>query len=712
MTQITLIQDMTADEAVVERARLSAAIAEHQQRYHRDDAPIIGDDEYDALVGRARQIDEAFPGSAPAGDTIDRIGGDLLPDLKKITHARPMLSLENAFVDDDVEQFMRRVRNGLGLPEDAVVAITAEPKIDGLSLSIRYEDGRLRSAATRGTGEIGEDVTPNALTIGDIPQTLQGAPAILEVRGEVYMTKEDLEYLNASGIAGRTFANCRNAAAGSLRVSDPAKTAQRRLRFLAHGLGEMSAPIGDTFVDVVARLRAWGFPVSEDFRPVGSVREAIEHYRGIEERRAGLPYEIDGVVYKVNRLDEQARLGQVSRTPRWAIAHKFPAERVTTPLLAIDIQVGRTGALTPVARLAPVKVGGVVVSNTTLHNADEIKRKDLRVGDMVIVQRAGDVIPQIVGYATPQADHDALAPYDFPTHCPICGHEALREMAEAVTRCQGGFDCGAQVVRLLTHVVEKDALDIDGIGGKAVVELHGAGYIKRPGDIFRLHGHRAAILARDGWGTSSVDAMLNGIEARRSSPLNRYLYALGIPQVGRTVTKDLARHWGTLQTAMAAIADLAAIGERATELYRESGTDGEKAVKRGWMDAARHLDVPGIGPEIVRNLVTYAMDPATRAIMDDLASEMTVQPVVHTTRASEISGKKVVFTGTLNTMSRDQAKAQAESLGAKVSGSLSAKTDLLVAGAKAGTKLAEAAKHGVKTIDEETWNEIVRSAGQ
>jgi DNA ligase (NAD+) len=561
------------------------------------------------------------------------------------------------------------------------VVLTAEPKIDGLSCSLRYEKGVLVQAATRGDGAVGEDVTANVATISDIPQTLHGnAPDIFEVRGEVYMAKSDFEALNAAQekAGDKLFANPRNAAAGSLRQKDASVTAARPLRFLAHGWGEVSSLPADTQYGVMKVIEDWGLPVDPRFVRTSTVAETLGHYAEIEGLRADLPFDIDGVVYKVDRLDWQARLGFVAKAPRWAIAHKFPAEQAQTTLLSIDIQVGRTGKLTPVGRLQPVTVGGVVVSNVTLHNRDEIERLGARPGDRVIVQRAGDVIPQIVSVLTRDEARDAFA---YPETCPQCGSEAVAEEGEVDVRCTGGLICPAQRVQRLMHFVSRGALDIDGLGEKTIAEFFAQGLIHNPADIFRLHQHRATILGREGWQEKSVSNMLAAIEAKRTPDPIKFLFGLGIRHVGAGTAKDLIRAFGSVE----------AVAEVAT---RDGGAEELTAVG-------------GIGPVVAEALTDFFHEPHNRDAWDDLLREVHPPAYVSNIRASSVSGKTVVFTGSLETLSRDEAKAQAESLGAKVSGSVSAKTDLVVAGPGAGSKLKKAAELGVTVIDEAGWAAIV-----
>jgi DNA ligase (NAD+) len=594
-----------------------------------------------------------------------------------------MLSLDNAFSAEEVGEFVARVKRFLNLPGDAPVAFTAEPKIDGLSCSLRFENGALVLAATRGDGTTGEDVTANVRTIADIPQRIDGAPEVLEVRGEVYMSKADFEALNdrqeASG--GKVFANPRNAAAGSLRQKDPSITGARPLRFLAHGWGEVSAPLADTQHDAMRRIEAFGIPVSDLLVRCDNFDAMLARYRAIEQARADLPFDIDGVVYKVDRLDLQERLGFVARAPRWGLAHKFPAEKAETTLDAIDIQVGRTGKLTPVGRLKPVGVGGVIVANVTLHNRDEIARLGLRIGDRVRIQRAGDVIPQVVENLTRDEPRD---PFVFPGRCPQCGSEAVAEEGEVDIRCTGGLICPAQRFERLRHFVSRGALDIEGLGEKSIAEFIELGWLNSPADIFRLHQHRDELLGREGWKDKSVDNLIAAIEAKREPDGPRFLFGLGIRHVGIVTARDLLKCFGTIE-----------------ELRRVATSD----------DATAELAAAeGVGPVVAEALVDFFHEPHNREALDDLLSEVSPRPFVSDAKQTEWSGKTIVFTGSLETMSRDEAKAQAERLGARAAGSVSAKTDLVVAGPGAGSKLKKAAELGIRVVDEAEWAAIVAGA--
>ena len=678
---------MTEAEAANRLMRLAKDIARHDQLYHDRDAPEISDAAYDALVRENRALEEAYPHLVRADSPSTRLGAAATSSLAKVPHARPMLSLDNAFSAEEVVEFIARVRRFLNLSANEEVLLTSEPKIDGLSCSLRYEKGRLALAATRGDGSIGEDVTANARTIADIPQRIAGAPKILEVRGEVYMAKADFAALNqrqeASG--GKIFANPRNAAAGSLRQKDPAITAARPLRFLAHGWGELSEPLGHTQGSAMAKLAGLGFPVSDLVRSVSSLDEALAHYARIERARVDLPFDIDGVVYKIDRLDWQERLGQVARSPRWGLAYKFPAEQAETLIEAIDIQVGRTGKLTPVGRLKPVGVGGVIVANVTLHNRDEIARLGLRVGDRVRIQRAGDVIPQVVENLTRD---EPRAPYAFPDHCPECQSEAVAEEGEVDVRCTGGLICPAQRIERLKHFVSRGAMDIDGLGEKSIVEFVELGWLHGPADIFRLKSHRGELLGREGWKEKSVDNLMAAIEARQRFDPARLLFGLGIRHVGAVTAKDLMKAFGTIEALQAA-----ATGE--------GGGDGF---------GAELSAVEGVGPVVAEALADFFHEPHNREALADLLALAKPAAYVSTARITEWTGKTIVFTGTLETMSRDEAKSQAERLGARTAGSVSAKTDLVVAGRGAGSKLKKAAELGVRVATEAEWAEIVAQA--
>ena len=711
------IESLTEADAANELMRLAKQIAHHNKLYHAEDSPEISDADYDALVRRNNAIEAAFPHLVRA-DSPNRLVGAAVEasPLAKVTHAVRMMSLDNAFAGEDVEEFAARVRRFLNLDADEAIALTAEDKIDGLSCSLRYEMGKLVQAATRGVGTVGEDVTANVRTIADIPDTLTGdVPDVFEIRGEVYMAKADFAALNARLLAeaddpekARQFANPRNAAAGSLRQKDAGVTASRPLRFLAHGWGDVSAVPEATQYAMMKRIEGWGVPVSPLLKRFDSVEGVLTHYRTIEAERAEMPYDIDGVVYKVDRLDWQARLGFVAKAPRWAIAHKFPAERAQTTLEAIDIQVGRTGKLTPVGRLTPVTVGGVVVSNVTLHNRDEIARLGVRPGDRIIVQRAGDVIPQVVDNLTRDTPRD---PYIFPDHCPVCGSEAVAEEGEVDVRCTGGLICAAQKFERLRHFVSRGALDIEGLGEKSIQEFMDIGWLdKGPADIFRLKEHRDELLGREGWKETSVDKLIAAIEAKRQPDAARLLFGLGIRHIGAVTARDLLKGIGDIRRLPEKAEQLRAWTEANPQDPDES--DGKYASRK--LDAIKailEVRADGIGPAVAEALSDFFHEPHNRALWDDLFSEVSPPLYVVETRESEVSGKTVVFTGKLETMSRDEAKAQAEALGAKAAGSVSTKTDLVVAGPGAGSKLKQAAALGIRVIDEAQWAEIVAAAG-
>lgn len=684
---MTNAENLSPADAANELMRLAKQIAYHNRRYHAEDKPEISDAEYDVLVRRNNELEAALPDLIRADSPNAAVGSAVEESpLSKVTHAKRMMSLDNAFDAEDVQDFGARVRRFLKLGDDAQVAMTAEDKIDGLSLSLRYVDGVLVQAATRGDGAVGEDVTANVAFVADIPQKLLGnPPAIFEIRGEVYMAKADFAALNAAQqqSGGKIFANPRNAAAGSLRQKDASVTAKRPLKFLAHGWGEVSALPADTQMGVMQVIAGWGVPVSPMLKRIENMDALLAHYDEIQRRRAELPYDIDGVVYKVDRLDLQERLGFVTKSPRWATAHKFPAEQAETTLEAIDIQVGRTGKLTPVGRLTPVTVGGVVVSNVTLHNRDEIARLGVRPGDRVLVQRAGDVIPQIAANLSADADHAA---YLFPTECPQCGSEAVAEEGEVDVRCTGGLICPAQRVQRLIHFVSRGALDIEGLGEKTVQEFFELGWLESPADIFRLSQRRGDILSRDGWQEKSVDNMLKAIDAKRTPDAIKLLFGLGIRHIGAGTSKDLVRNY----KSVAAIRDLG-IRLAAGDVEAVSALTG----------------IDGIGPTVAKALSEFFHEPHNLQAWDDLMAQVSPPEYISNVRQSAWTGKTIVFTGKLETMSRDEAKMQAEAMGAKAAGSVSARTDLVVAGPGAGSKLKQAAALGIDVIDEAAWAELV-----
>ncbi|MEM6669182.1 MAG: NAD-dependent DNA ligase LigA [Pseudomonadota bacterium] len=722
------VADLDEALAQAELDRLAEEIARHDAAYHGDDAPVISDAEYDALKRRNLEIEARFPALKRADSPSEKVGAAPSERFLKVRHAVPMLSLGNVFDDEELADFVGGVRRFLSLDEDEVLAMTAEPKIDGLSLALRYENRELVQAATRGDGAEGEDVTRNALTIAEIPTRLpESAPALIEIRGEVYMTHSDFQALNtrqaereaAGDKSAKVFANPRNAAAGSLRQLDPAITKSRPLKFFAYAWGEAPELPAETQAGVLEAFGAWGMPVNPLTQRCETVEALLAHYRAIEAQRASLGYDIDGVVYKVDRLDWQGRLGFRSRTPRWATAHKFPAEQATTVLEAIDIQVGRTGSLTPVARLRPVTVGGVVVSNATLHNEDYIRGIgndgqviradaegapiDIRPGDTVTVQRAGDVIPQIVAVDLAQRPVEAEA-YVFPLKCPVCGSHAVREEGEAVRRCTGGLICDAQIVERLKHFVSRNAFDIEGLGAKQVEAFHADGWVSQPADIFYLRerygGGLQQLKNREGWGEKSADNLFAAIDEKRAIPLERLIYALGIRHVGETSGRLLARRYGSWDAFEAAM-KLARAPASKEDAKENAGAPEIEA----WNEL---LNIDGVGAVMAAAVVEFFAEPRNLESLERLTDQLDIvdaeQPQ---TTDSPVAGKTVVFTGSLEQMSRAEAKARAEALGAKVSGSVSAKTDLVVAGPGAGSKLKKAEELGVEVKTEDEWLALI-----
>ena len=687
-------------EAASELKRLATEIAHHDELYYRKDAPEISDAEYDALRARNGEIEARFPHLMRDDSPSLRVGAAPVEAFGKVVHRVPMLSLGNVFDEEGLRDFLDRIRRFLGLRSIDGLAFTAEPKIDGLSITLRYENGKLVQGATRGDGYEGENVTANVRTMADIPKSVaaKAFPSAFEVRGEIYMRHSDFEKLNSEQAKQglKVFANPRNAAAGFVRQLDPCVTARRPLRFFAYGWGDVERLPADTQWGVYEALSDWDFPVNPFMRLTNSVGEMLETYREIEQRRAGLGYDIDGVVYKINRFDLQERLGFVSRSPRFAVAHKFPAEKATTVLRDIDIQVGRTGALTPVAKLDPVTVGGVVVQNATLHNEDEIARKDVRIGDTVIVQRAGDVIPQILGVVLEKRPKGAKR-FVFPDVCPACGSHASREInpntgkEDAVRRCTGGLICPAQRVERLKHFVSRNAFDIEGLGEKHIKAFCADGLIQSPPDIFTLEkrDQRASskLAKREGWGETSAKKLFAAIEARRNVRLDRFIYALGIRHVGETTARLLAGNYGTTDAFLAAM--------------REAGVDREG-------DAFAALDnIEGIGPAVAAAIADFFAETHNIEVVEDLLKEVTPAPLEKVKHGSPVSAKTVVFTGTLERMTRSEAKARAERLGAKVAGSVSKNTDYVVAGPGAGSKLKNAKDLGVKVLSEEEWLKLI-----
>ncbi len=766
------VESLTEAEAASELARLAGEMARHDALY-AEAAPEISDADYDALRARNLAIEARFPALVREDSPSNKVGAPTSSQFAEVRHGVPMLSLDNAFEDGDVTDFVARIRRFLNLPADQKIAFVAEPKIDGLSANIRYENGVLVQGATRGDGRAGEDITANLKTLKDIPHRLSGSgwPALIEVRGEVYAPNAEFDAFNAEAEAAgrRTYANPRNFAAGSLRQIDPTVTAGRPLRFFAYAWGETSEPFADTQAEALEKFESWGFPVNPRSTRVEGADGLVAVYHGLEADRAGLGYDIDGVVYKVDRLDWQSRLGFVSRSPRWAIAHKFPAQQAVTLLREIEIQVGRTGTLTPVARLEPVTVGGVVVKNATLHNEDEIRRKDIREGDRVVLQRAGDVIPQIVGLFDPKPEEDRSEPYKFPTHCPVCGSEAVRPEGEVRRRCTGGLICAAQLVERLKHFVSRRAFDIEGLGGKQLIAFHERGWIHEPADIFRLARDAeklAALRAEDGYGELSVKNLVAGIDARRTIALERLLFGLGIRDIGDQTSLLLARHFGdwtsfhaaALEAAsgipspewtqlaeghgvsartlsVMAAADLSpddpwpeapldqklalafpgvaaparrALAELTTdwpsivELARIAREDGPSAT------LGEIAGISGVGPVAARAVAEFFHEPHNQTVVANLIEQLDVIEEAERPKSdTPVAGKTVVFTGSLERFTRDEAKARAESLGAKVSGSVSKKTDYLVAGPGAGSKLADAQKHGVAVLTEDEWLTLI-----
>lgn len=766
------VDDLTEDQARQELARLADELALHDRLYHQDDAPQITDADYDALRLRNVAIEARFPALVLADSPSLKVGAEVSSQFAPVRHAVPMLSLDNAFDDGEVTDFVARIRRFLKLDPAEPVAFVAEPKIDGLSASLLYIDGVLERGATRGDGKTGEDVTANLRTLDDIPERLSGDgwPARIEVRGEVYAPNDAFDAFNAAAEAAgqRTYANPRNFAAGSLRQKKPEITATRPLRFFAYAWGEPAEGFSQTQHQALERLAQWGFPTNPRSERVQGAEGLIGVYRRLEADRATLGYDIDGVVYKVDRIDWQQRLGFIARSPRWAIAHKFPAQQATTVLEGIDIQVGRTGSLTPVARLHPVTVGGVVVRNATLHNEDEIARKDVRIGDTVVLQRAGDVIPQIVAIVPDRRPAEAV-PYVFPTHCPVCGSEAVREEGEARRRCTGGLICNAQIVERLKHFVGRRAFDIEGLGEKQLIAFHERGWIREPADIFRLARDEqklAALRAEDGYGETSVRNLVAGIAARRTIALDRLIFALGVREIGEQTSLLLAREFGSWEafhqagleaaagvpsadwTALSltpgisprVLSILAAAEPAETDPWPEAPLDQKIALafpglaapaRRALAERApdwpalrrlariarderpsetlgRIAGIAGVGPVAARAIADFFHEDHNKAVVTALVAELErVEDTERPQTDTAVAGKTVVFTGALERFTRDEAKARAESLGAKVSGSVSKKTDYLVAGPGAGSKLAEAQKHGVKVLTEDEWLALI-----
>lgn len=679
----------TSTEARKQHAEIAERIRSFNEAYYVNDEPLVPDAEYDALFNRLIELETHYP-TLKKNSPTQEVGAAPAEGFAKVKHARPMLSLGNAFSREDIVDFLARIRRFLNLTAHGPVEVVGEPKIDGLSLSLRYENRVLVTAATRGDGSEGEDVTANVAHINDIPKTLpEGAPDVVEIRGEVYMARSAFQKLNETQAetGGKTFANPRNAAAGSLRQLDPSISAKRPLRFFAYSFGELSESLAQTQWDFLQKVEGWGFVINPLTRKLNDADDIMAMYEDVGKQRPDLDYDIDGIVYKVNDFELQLRLGFVSRSPRWAIAHKFPAEKARTRLNAIDIQVGRTGALTPVARLEPVTVGGVVVSNATLHNRDEIERLGVRVGDMVVIQRAGDVIPQVVEVILDERPENT-SDYQFPDTCPKCGSHAMREEGEAVTRCTGGLICPAQAVERLKHFVSRNAFDIDGMGAKNVEAFFELGWVKSPGDIFRLESdHGDAIKKLEGWGEKSATKLFDGVNERRTIGLDRFIYALGIRQIGQATAKLLARHYGSVSEWRSA---MLAANEADSDALREL------------------INIDQIGPGVAKDLIEFMAEDHNREVLDDLQGLLTITDVeAPTATDNPVNGKTVVFTGKLELFSRNEAKVKAESLGAKVAGSVSAKTDYLVAGPGAGSKLKKAEELGVTVLDEQGWLDLI-----
>jgi len=694
-----LVEELTDAQAETELQRLTEEITHHDALYYADDAPEITDADYDALRQRNEAIEARFPGLIRPDSPSQRVGAAPSEQFAKVTHTVPMLSLGNAFSGDDVRDFVDRVRRFFKKGEANEAAFTAEPKIDGLSISLRYERGKLVLAATRGDGATGENVTANVRTIPDIPHVLSGAnvPDVFEVRGEIFMRHEDFAELNAAQEAAgkQTYVNPRNTAAGSLRQLDPSVTASRKLHFFGYAWGEVSALPADTQMGVIEAMQKWGVPTNPLTRLCHTVDELITAHADFETERSALGYDIDGVVYKVDRLDLQERLGFVSRAPRWAIAHKFPAERATTILKGIEIQVGRTGSLTPVAKLEPVTVGGVVVQNATLHNEDEIARKGVRIGDTVVIQRAGDVIPQVLSVIEEKRPKD-LKPFEFPKVCPACGSHAVREIhpktgrEDVVRRCTGGLICPAQAVERLKHFVSRNAYDIEGLGSKQVEAFYEEGRVMRPADIFTLEVRNARtdkpLQGKEGWGDQSVANLFAAINERRAISLDRFIYALGVRHIGETTARLLARSYGTFDALRVA---MIAASDHESSAYEELN------------------NIDGIGQVVADAIIEFFAEDHNIEVLDALLQEVTPEPFLVEETSSPVTGKTVVFTGSMERLSRSEAKVMAERYGAKVAGSVSSKTDYLVAGEAAGSKLKKAQELGVQVLSEDDWFRLV-----
>ncbi len=684
------IDDLTDAQAKKELAALARELAEHDWRYYQQDAPTISDEQYDALRRRNEAIEARFQDLVRADSPSKRVGAPVAAGFGKVVHRHPMLSLQNAFSEEEVRDFTDRIRRFLSLAEDEPVALVAEPKIDGLSASLRYENGKYVQGATRGDGITGEDVTANIATIAGVPKSIRGAPAVLEVRGEVYMGGEEFVRLNAAQEkAGKQqYANRRNAAAGSLRQIDPAVTAERQLKFFAYSPGEVGEVTWSSQWEFLQKLQKWGFPTNPLAKRCATVDEALALHRDIGAGRKGLGYDIDGVVYKVDRLDWQQRLGMVSRAPRWALAHKFAAEQAETIVRKIVVYVGRTGALTPLAQVEPVHVGGVTIANIGLHNEDVVAEKDVREGDTVIIQRAGDVIPQLVSVVKAKRPKNVAkaGPWEMPDRCPICKSAATREEGEAVRRCTGGLICSAQAVERLIHFCSRLAFDIRGLGDIQISQFWENGDIQEPADIFTLPKRaeqlKPPLSERPGWGETKMRNLFSAVNSRRTIGLDRFLYSLGIRHVGESTARLLAMHFGSLDALRTTL----------------DGARDEDSDARAALDS-----IDQVGPVLAQALIDFFVEPANKKVIDDLVEVVTVEEFAKPASTSAISGKTIVFTGTLEKMTRDEAKARAQQLGAKVAGSVSKKTDLVVLGPGAGSKAKDAERLGITTIDEDEW---------
>jgi len=689
------IDELTLTEAEIEHQQLATQIGHHDALYHQKDAPEVSDAEYDALRARLNALETGFPTLITKDSPSQKVGYTVSSGFQKIKHAQPMLSLSNVFTDEDVNDFMNRIRRFLNMSPATELVVIAEPKIDGLSCSLRYRNSILEYAATRGDGETGEDITDNVKTIADIPHSLpMNAPEIVEIRGEIYMRRDDFQGLNQKqkDAGEKIFANPRNAAAGSLRQLDAKITAQRPLKFFAYALGETSQDISDTQAGIRQQLKEWHFPITNPVVLASSAHDLIAYHNDISQKRIDIPYDIDGIVYKINELELQKRLGFISRAPRWATAHKFPAEQAETILKNITIQVGRTGTLTPVAELEPVNVGGVIVSRATLHNEDEIKRKDVRVGDHIIIQRAGDVIPQVVRSLLDKRSQDS-APYLFPSHCPKCGSIALQEDGEVARRCTGGLVCSAQAVERLKHFVSKNAFDIDGLGTKIILQFYEEGLIKNPADIFCLEQKNETLQPplqeRKSWGKLSTQNLFQAISEKREISLDRFIYALGIRQIGLATAKRLAANYISFAQ------------------LQQKMIDAQIPLSQAFEDL---INIEDIGPAVARDLMHFFAEEHNVSVLDDLQQHLRILDYnAPDIIVSAVTGKTVVFTGKLEKMGRSEAKAQAENLGAKVSGSISKKTDILIAGTDAGSKLKKAQALNITVLSEDEWLELIKN---